>query len=73
MSDTNFLETEALLAIQADDPAKAAQILEQMLPGELEELHEAALNLATLIKAHWYAQEGARRARLDHRVTYLDR
>jgi hypothetical protein len=68
MSDTNFLKTEALLAVQADDPAKAAQILEQMLPGELERLREAALNLACLIKNHWYAQEGTLRARTDHRL-----
>lgn len=48
MSDTQFMETEALLAVMADDAPKAAQILDQMLPGELRELAEAATHLAIL-------------------------
>lgn len=48
MPDTNFLESEALLAVQADDLPKACQLLEQMLPNELRRLEEAAQNLAYL-------------------------
>jgi hypothetical protein len=48
MADTRFVETEALLAVMADDLPKAAQLLETMLPGELDELIQAATNLAIL-------------------------
>lgn len=48
MSDTRFTETEALLAVLANDYPKAAQLIDGMLPGELRKLAGAATGLALL-------------------------
>lgn len=39
---TNFVESEALLAITADDVGTAREILDEMLPGELVALSRHA-------------------------------
>jgi hypothetical protein len=45
-SPTNFIEANALLAMQSGDETEANECLEQLLPGELRELAEAASRLA---------------------------
>ncbi len=43
-----YLEQKILLAVMEDDDPKAAQLLDDMLPGERHELRAAALHLADL-------------------------
>lgn len=47
---TQFTESEALLAIQADDRAHASWLVGQMLPKEKTELAIAAARLARLCR-----------------------
>jgi len=59
MSDTNFLETEALLAVMEGDLHKAAEILERLLPGELQELMNAARGLVIIANRIIVIRQGA--------------
>lgn len=45
---TNFTESNALLAIQDGDEGHAREILEDMLPNELDRLADASERLASL-------------------------
>lgn len=47
---TNFLESNALLAIQRDDDEHAKEILRTMLPNELRHLYQSADYLAYLAR-----------------------
>lgn len=49
MGDTPFQETNALLAVMADDPDQARRILAEMLPSELSALADACDELSTLV------------------------
>lgn len=60
MSDTRFTETEALLAVLADDYPKAAQLIDGMLPGELQKLSDAATGLALLCTNEQVARQEKR-------------
>lgn len=46
MSATNFVETEALLALLNGDPEECESLLSKMHPGELLELARVATDLA---------------------------
>ncbi len=47
---TNFQESEALLALTVDDEDTAAEVLADMLPGELNALAEASDRLAEMAR-----------------------
>jgi hypothetical protein len=45
VTETQFVETEALIALMRDEPDEAQQIIDEMMPGERHALAAAATEL----------------------------
>lgn len=53
MSETPYMETEALIAIMEDNPDRAEEIVSEMMPMEAKRLSKHAWDLSALASRHY--------------------